>query len=172
MYTCHMFVWYWRAKRARKNDNNKVKTTVGPPLLPIIPPHKTPPLTNLRGGPDPRSPPLDPRLLYDCLWVWVQSALSVVCIIQPLWKSEGLQSIPLLTGRKHTVCVSKKYGEFWCKKRFLLVTWVLIWNILLTKHLFTPRNSLFWHFKRTFTSHFYAWLTSFRALAGFRAPPK
>ena len=41
------------------------------------------------------------------------------------------------------------------KKRFLLVTWVLIWNILLTKHLFTPRISLFWHFKRTFTSTCY-----------------
>ena len=26
------------------------KTTFGPPLLPIKPPHKTPPLTNLRGG--------------------------------------------------------------------------------------------------------------------------
>ena len=69
----------------------------------------------------------------------------IVCIIQPLWKSEGLQSIPLLTGRKHAVCVSKKYGEFWPKKkRFPLVTWVLIWNILLTKHLFTPQISLFY----------------------------
>ena len=40
---------------------NKIKTTFGPPLLrlPIKYPHKTPPLTNLRGGggPDPRSPP-------------------------------------------------------------------------------------------------------------------
>ena len=41
----------------------KIKTSVGPPLLPIKPPHKTPPLTNLRGrgGPDHRSPPLNPR---------------------------------------------------------------------------------------------------------------
>ena len=36
--------------------NNKLKTTFGPPLLLIKPLHKTPPLTNLRGGPDPRSP--------------------------------------------------------------------------------------------------------------------
>ena len=42
----------------KKNDNNKAKTTVGPPLPPIKPLHKIPPLTNLRGGgvPDPRSP--------------------------------------------------------------------------------------------------------------------
>ena len=56
IFTLH--VWYWRAERARKNYQNKKKTTFGPPLLPIKPPHKTPPLTNLRGGggPDPRSP--------------------------------------------------------------------------------------------------------------------
>ena len=80
---------------------------------------------------------------------------DIVCIIQLFWKSKGLQSIPLLIGQNHAVCVSKKYGEFWRKKRFLLVTWVLIWNILLTKHLFTPRISLFWHFKSTFTSTCY-----------------
>ena len=40
-----------------KNYQNKIKTTFGPPILPIKPPHKTPPLTNLRGGPDP-GPPL------------------------------------------------------------------------------------------------------------------
>ena len=40
-----------------KNYNNKIKTTIGPPLLRLKHPHKTPPLTNLRGGPDPRSPP-------------------------------------------------------------------------------------------------------------------
>ena len=45
-----------------KNYKNKIKTTFGTPLLPIKYPHKTPPLTNLRGGPDPRSPPLDPRM--------------------------------------------------------------------------------------------------------------
>ena len=37
-------------------DDNKVKTTFGPPLLPIKPPHWTPPLTNLRGCPD-HAPP-------------------------------------------------------------------------------------------------------------------
>ena len=47
---CIQFVKLWRAMRARKVDNNKVNTTVGPPLLPIKPLHKTPPLTNLRGG--------------------------------------------------------------------------------------------------------------------------
>ena len=56
---------YWRAKRARKNYNNKIKTTFGPPLLPINHLQKTPPLTNLRGGgvrtPGP-PPPLDPRM--------------------------------------------------------------------------------------------------------------
>ena len=59
MYTCNMLVKYWRAKRARKNDNNKVYTTVGPPPLP----HKTsiqdPTSDKFQGGggfPDPRSP--------------------------------------------------------------------------------------------------------------------
>ena len=33
-----------------KFEYKKVKTTFGPPLLPIKPPHWTPPLTNLRGG--------------------------------------------------------------------------------------------------------------------------
>ena len=33
-----IYMQYWRAKRARKKkDNNKVKTTVWPPLLPIKP---------------------------------------------------------------------------------------------------------------------------------------
>ena len=44
-----------------KNYNNKIKITFGPPLLPSKHPHKTPPLTNLRGrgggGPDPCPPP-------------------------------------------------------------------------------------------------------------------
>ena len=75
---------------------------------------------------------------------------DVVCIIQPLSKSEGLQSKQLLQ-----FACPKKYGKFWQKNRFLLVTWVWIWYILLTKHLFTPRISLFWHFKRTFTSTCY-----------------
>ena len=37
---------------------NKIKTTFGPPLLPLKHPHRTPPLTNFGGGgvPDP-SPP-------------------------------------------------------------------------------------------------------------------
>ena len=35
---------------SQKKNDNKVNTTVGPPLLPIKPLHKTPPLTNLRGG--------------------------------------------------------------------------------------------------------------------------
>ena len=50
---------YWRAKRARKKYNNKIKTTFGPPLLPINHLHKTPPLTNLRGGgvSEPPGPP-------------------------------------------------------------------------------------------------------------------
>ena len=34
----------------KKIDYKKVKTTFGPPLLPIKLPHWTPPLTNLRGG--------------------------------------------------------------------------------------------------------------------------
>ena len=42
-----------------KFDYKKVKTTFGPPLLPIKLPHWTPPLTNLRGCPDH---PLLPRL--------------------------------------------------------------------------------------------------------------
>ena len=46
---CIQFVKLWRAMRARKVDNNNVNTTVGPPLLPIKPLHKTPPLTNLKG---------------------------------------------------------------------------------------------------------------------------
>ena len=35
--------------RQKKFDYKKVKTTFGPPLLPIKPPHWNPPLTNLRG---------------------------------------------------------------------------------------------------------------------------
>ena len=56
--------------------------------------------------------------------------------------------------KTRSLCV-QKIRRVLTKKRFLLVTWVLIWNILLTKHLFTPRISLFWHFKRTFTSTCY-----------------
>ena len=46
------------ASDASQKKNNKVNTTVGPPLLPIKPLHKTPPLTNLRGAgcPELRSP--------------------------------------------------------------------------------------------------------------------
>ena len=50
----------------KKNDINKVNRTVGPPLLPNKPLHKTPPLTKFR-----TPPPLDPRLLIDvylCNW--------------------------------------------------------------------------------------------------------
>ena len=50
----------------KKIDNNKVKTTVGPPLLPMKSLHKTPPLTNLRGVRTPGPPPLDPRLNFEC----------------------------------------------------------------------------------------------------------
>ena len=46
----------------KKNVNNKLKTTFGPPLLLIKPLHNTPPLTNLRGVRTPSPPPLDPRL--------------------------------------------------------------------------------------------------------------
>ena len=41
----------------KKIDNDKANTTVGPPLLPIKPLHKTPPLTNLRGVRTPGPPP-------------------------------------------------------------------------------------------------------------------
>ena len=41
-----------------KNYNNKIKTTIGPPLLCLKHPYKTPPLTNLRGGGGP-----------DLLWI-------------------------------------------------------------------------------------------------------
>ena len=49
-------------------QKKKFKNNLWTPLLPIKYPHKTPPLTNLRGGGggaglDPRSPPLDPRML-------------------------------------------------------------------------------------------------------------
>ena len=52
------FVQYWRAKRARKKKyiNNNKKKTFGPPLLPIKHPHKTPPLTNLKGRGRVRTP--------------------------------------------------------------------------------------------------------------------
>ena len=40
-----------------KFDYEKVKTTFGPPLLPIKHPHWTPPLTNLRGGGPDHAPP-------------------------------------------------------------------------------------------------------------------
>ena len=51
---------------SQKKNDNKVNTTVGPPLLPIKPLHKTPPLTNLRGGGMSGTPvpPLDPRLFH------------------------------------------------------------------------------------------------------------
>ena len=51
----------------QKKIDNKVKATVGPPLLPIKALHKTPPLTNIRGSGSPvLSPPLplDPRLAW------------------------------------------------------------------------------------------------------------
>ena len=41
-----------------KNYKNKIKTTFGTPLLPIKYPHKSPPLTNLRGVRTPGPPPL------------------------------------------------------------------------------------------------------------------
>ena len=46
----------------KKNYNNTIKTTFGPPLLPIKHPHKTPPLTNLRGVRTPLPSTLDPRM--------------------------------------------------------------------------------------------------------------
>ena len=53
-------------REPEKNYKNKIKTTFGPPLLPIKYPHKTPPLKNLRGGGGVRTPgpppPLDPRM--------------------------------------------------------------------------------------------------------------
>ena len=61
MYIC-LYNTSGERSEPEKNVNNKMKTTFGPPLLLIKPLHKTPSLTNVRGGPDPRSPPLDPRL--------------------------------------------------------------------------------------------------------------
>ena len=46
-----------------KKYSNMIKATFEPPLLPTEYPHKTPPLTNIKGGPVPTSPPLDPRML-------------------------------------------------------------------------------------------------------------
>ena len=59
-----------------KNYKNMIKTTFNPPLLPIKYPHKTPPLEKSQGGggPDPRSPPLDPRMF------WLQNMQSVALI--------------------------------------------------------------------------------------------
>ena len=45
----------YNADKQSEPEKNKIKTTFGPPLLPIKCPHKTPPLTNLRGG-DPATP--------------------------------------------------------------------------------------------------------------------
>ena len=41
----------------KKFDNDKANTTVGPPLLPIKPLHKTQPLTQISGGSGPPVPP-------------------------------------------------------------------------------------------------------------------
>ena len=50
-----------RAERARKKNIKSLKTTFGPPLLPIKYPHKTPPVTNLReGGGGGSGPPVSP----------------------------------------------------------------------------------------------------------------
>ena len=40
-----------------KNYDNKIKTTIGPPLIRLKHPYKTPPLTNLRGVRTPAPPP-------------------------------------------------------------------------------------------------------------------
>ena len=47
-----MYTMYDTGERSEpeKNYQNKIKTTFRPHLLPIKPPHKTPPPTNLRGG--------------------------------------------------------------------------------------------------------------------------
>ena len=99
-------------------DNNKVNTTVGPPLLPIKPLQKTPPLTNLRGvrtpGPPPPPPPLDPRLQYIHFVLQNVRLPSLLCstcsgFIQtsyfniyappPPWKRRGTLHIFALVGR-------------------------------------------------------------------------
>ena len=80
---CHNEHWIWKYEyllyvckilasdaSKKKIDNNKINTTVRPPLLPCKPLHKSPPLTNLRGGgggPDPRSP----------LWIRARLLLTV-----------------------------------------------------------------------------------------------
>ena len=57
IYTMYMYnTVEW--SEPEKIHKNKIKTTFGPPILPIKIPHKTPTLTNLRGGkggwgPDP-----------------------------------------------------------------------------------------------------------------------
>ena len=47
----NIYTMYYTGERSEpeKNYKNKIKTTFGPPLLPIKYPHKTPPLKNLRG---------------------------------------------------------------------------------------------------------------------------
>ena len=50
-----------------KKNNNKIKITFGPPLLPRKRQHKTPPLTNFGGGgsgPLPPPLPLDQRMKF------------------------------------------------------------------------------------------------------------
>ena len=53
-----------------KFDYKKVKTTFGPLLLPIKPPHWTPPMTNLRGCPDhaPSYLCLRRKLVLNSIW--------------------------------------------------------------------------------------------------------
>ena len=77
-----MFVYYWRAKLLRKKDDNKVNTTVGPPLLPSNL-YTRPLLWQISGGSGPLVPPsgsaLAPtRLDRVCMWCEMEiSDLSI-----------------------------------------------------------------------------------------------
>ena len=52
----NIYIMYNTGERSEP-EKKKIKTTFGPPLLPIKYPHKTPPLTNLRGGGRTPGPP-------------------------------------------------------------------------------------------------------------------
>ena len=87
-YLNYLYIIRASAASQKKNSENKIKTTLGPPLLSIKLRDKTPPLTNLRGGgdPDPRSPPP--------LWIraWVLDKKSKMQILdgrQKEWLSKG-----------------------------------------------------------------------------------
>ena len=149
----------------KKNYNNKIKTTFGPPLLPIKHPHKTPPLTNLRGVRTP--PPLHSGSVH-ALFCFYWEMKGQWATFKPVLWSAAIKYYSF--GDISAIYFQRKYthsrysvsgfesATFWLQVTYMLdiqrnwqsklsnvplsINWVYIILIILFKKNFTTKNGI------------------------------